>query len=69
MFRPLNGHPQADKGYRVLVDGTCLIGCKFEGAHPVDYRELFIDLYRQYTTYAKTRCISTTGLYLATFDK
>jgi len=30
--------------FLVLVDGTCLSGCKFEGSHPVVCGQLFIVL-------------------------
>ena len=30
--------------FLVLVDGTCLTGCKFEGGHSVVHLQIFIDL-------------------------
>jgi len=30
--------------FLVLVDRTCLTGCKFEGSHPAVYGQLFIVL-------------------------
>jgi len=39
---------------------------KFEGSHPVCTVNYLLYQCRQYTTYAKTRCISTAGLYPAT---
>ena len=48
----------------VLVDGTCLTGCKFERCHLVVYRQIYNILVPSIHNTCKDRMFITTGLYL-----